>query len=130
MKKMILVIMSSFLVNLSYGFEAASYFKQNCSSCHTIGDGDKIGPDLAGLSKRRKLDWIVKFVGYPEGMIKGDVGEVGYEKADAIAKKLYEQYKPTIMVEFSGLDKNKIEAILIYIDSFKKTPKGKIVNIK
>ena len=130
MKKTVLTLISVLFVSSAYSFEPAKYFKMNCSSCHSIGEGDKIGPDLAGLSKRRKLDWIVKFVGYPEGMINGDEEEAGYEKPDALAKKIFEQYKPTVMTEFPDLDKNKIKALLTYIDSLKKKPTGKILKVK
>ena len=113
----------------TFAFDAAKFFQKNCKSCHTIGAGDTVGPDLAGLSKRRKVDWVVKFVNYPEGMINGDAEEPGYEKPDPLAKKVYEQYKPTIMSEFV-VDKAKVEAIFAYIDSLKKEPQGKILKVK
>lgn len=32
-------------------------FTGNCQSCHSIGGGDVVGPDLAGITEnRRKLD--------------------------------------------------------------------------
>lgn len=113
----------------SFAFDGGKYFESKCATCHTIGGGDKIGPDLAGLSKRRKLDWIVKFVNYPDGMINGDEEEEGYEKPDPIAKKVYALYKPQMMAEHE-LDKKQIQAILKYIDSKKKQPKGKIAKMK
>lgn len=113
----------------TFALDAAKYYQQNCKSCHTIGGGDTVGPDLAGLSKRRKVEWVVKFVNYPEGMINGDADEAGYEKPDALAKKVFEQYKPTIMSEFV-IDKAKVEALFVYIDSLKKEPQGKILKIK
>lgn len=114
-----------------FAFDAAKEFKTNCSTCHTIGGGDKgkVGPDLAGVSKRHKLDWIVKFVKYPEGMINGDEEEAGYEKPDPMAKKLFKLYKPTVMPD-QELDKAKVKAMLKYIDSQKKQPKGKILKLK
>ena len=66
---------------------------------------------------------------YPSGMIEGDEEEEGYEKADPIAKKLYDMYKPQMMTEFE-LDKSQVEAILKYIDGQKKQPKGKITQFK
>lgn len=113
----------------SFAFEGKEYFKQNCSVCHSIGGGDKIGPDLAEVSKRRKLDWIVKFINYPEGMIFGDEEEKGYEKPDPLAKKIYELYKPSLMPEHE-LEKEEVEDVLKYIDSLKKKPKGRITTIK
>jgi protein SCO1 len=129
MKKSIKLLFLLLTVNISYAFDGESYFKQNCASCHSIGEGDKIGPDLAEVSKRRSIDWLVKFVNYPEGMIFGDEEEEGYEKADPIAKKVYELYKPTIMPE-QELSKNEIKQVLDYIDSLNKKAKGKITTIK
>jgi cytochrome c2 len=125
-----LVVFSALIMSVnSFAFDAGKYFQKTCTQCHTIGAGDKIGPDLAGLSKRRKVDWIVKFVNYPDGMINGDAEEAGYEKPDPMAKKVYEAYKPQMMAE-QEVTKVQVEAILKYIDSLKKQPKGKILNIK
>lgn len=112
-------------------WDAKKEFTTNCATCHSIGGGDagKTGPDLAGVTKRRKMDWIVKFVQYPTGMIEGDAEEEGYEKADPIAKKIYAAYKPAMMSE-QELDEKQIKAIMAYIDSQKKEPKGKITKIK
>jgi protein SCO1/2 len=111
-----------------FAFDAGKYFTKTCTICHTIGGGDKIGPDLAGLSSRRKVDWIVKFVKYPDGMINGDAEEAGYEKADETAKKVYELYKPQMMAD-QELSKVQVEAILKWIDAQKKQPKGKILKL-
>lgn len=125
---MIFVLVSVFSLT-SFAFEAEKYFKQVCSQCHTVGGGDKIGPDLAGLSKRRKIDWLVKFINYPDGMINGDAEEPGYEKPDPLAKKVYDLYKPQMMAE-QEMSKEQVEALLKWIDSKNKTPKGKITTLK
>lgn len=127
MKFTLLVALVAFASQV-LAFDAAKEFKTNCSTCHTIGGGDKgkVGPDLAGVGKRRKLDWIVKFVKYPEGMINGDEEEAGYEKPDPIAKKVYNLFKPTVMAD-QELDKAKVKAMLKYIDSQGKKPQGKIL---
>lgn len=128
--KMFITILTLGLFSLSASaFDAAKYFKANCSSCHSIGGGDKVGPDLAGLSKRRKIDWIVKFVNYPEGMINGDDEEEGYEKPDALAKKVYDLYKPQVMAE-QEMTKDQVKVMLKYIDGLKKKPSGKITKLK
>jgi mono/diheme cytochrome c family protein len=113
----------------SFAKETGKSLFKTCTACHSIGGGDKIGPDLAGLSKRRKVEWIVKFVNYPEGMINGDADEAGYEKPDPMAKKVYDAYKPQIMAE-QELKAPQIKLILKYIDSLGKKPKGKITKIK
>ncbi len=125
-----LLVLSVFALSTgAFAFDAAKFFQKTCTQCHTIGGGDKIGPDLAGLSKRRKVDWIVKFVNYPDGMINGDEEEKGYEKPDPIAQKVYALYKPQMMAE-QEMTKAQVEAVLKYIDAQKKTPKGKITTLK
>jgi len=37
-------------------------FTAKCSACHSIGQGNLVGPDLKDLDKRRDIEWIVKFV--------------------------------------------------------------------
>ena len=125
MKLLLSVILLSASMT-GYAFDAAKYFKSTCTACHSIGAGDKIGPDLAGLSKRRKVDWLVKFINYPEGMINGDAEEEGYEKPDPTAQAVYALYKPQMMAE-QEVTKAQVVAILKYIDSLKKEPKGKIL---
>ena len=35
---------------------------KGCSSCHTIGQGNKQGPDLKGVTERRTKAWVERFV--------------------------------------------------------------------
>ncbi len=130
MKNLIFILTMIFSI-AAFSWSAEKEFKTNCATCHSVGMGDagKTGPDLAGVTKRRKMDWIIKFVQYPTGMIEGDEEEEGYEKADPIAVKLAAAYKPAIMSE-QELDAKQIKAIMAYIDSLKKEPKGKVLKIK
>jgi cytochrome c2 len=123
MKLQLLAILSTVFISSSYAWEAEKEWKTNCSTCHSIGMGDKIGPDLGGISKRRKMDWIVKFMQYPDGMIQGDPEEKGYEKADPIAKALWVVYKKALMAE-QDLTKDQIKKMIAYIDSKAKAPKA------
>ena len=63
-------------------------FIQKCSSCHTIGKGKLVGPDLAYIHKRRTYQWFSDYTHDPVGMTK---------KGDACAKCLADQYNNTIM---------------------------------
>jgi cytochrome c2 len=42
--------------------EAAATFNGRCTACHTYGKGIKVGPDLKGVTERRKRDWLLKFI--------------------------------------------------------------------
>jgi protein SCO1/2 len=41
-------------------------FKKICAPCHTIGVGDRVGPDLRGVAERRPLAWLARFIRSPE----------------------------------------------------------------
>jgi protein SCO1/2 len=43
-------------------------YKRLCAGCHTVGKGDRVGPDLAGILGRRDRDWLVRFIADPERM--------------------------------------------------------------
>jgi mono/diheme cytochrome c family protein len=142
MKYLSLVLMTLFMfASGAMAFDAKKFFKSNCTACHLIGGGDKTGPDLAGVSKRRTVEWIVKFMNYPEGMINGDSDEEDYpvkkgtlkgkaiSYGDKVAYSLYQMYKPSIMTEHE-VDATQVKALLKYIDSVATTPKGKIVKFK
>jgi nitrite reductase (NO-forming) len=64
---------------------AKTDFESKCVACHAIsgGEGKKLGPDLAGVTKRRSEDWIVKFLRLPEQMLA----------TDPDAKAMLEKYK-------------------------------------
>lgn len=51
-----------FLADIGTAQDGKALFNRNCTSCHTIGGGRKVGPDLKGVTQKRKPDWIVKFV--------------------------------------------------------------------
>src|SRR5207247_4020711 len=49
------------------------FFQSQCSVCHSIGQGDKMGPDLAGVTARRDRAWLVRYITAPDKMLaEGD----------------------------------------------------------
>jgi nitrite reductase (NO-forming) len=58
-------------------------FESKCLACHSIGGGDKLGPDLYGITKRRPDDWLRRWMKNPEQMLQ----------TDADAKKMLEKWK-------------------------------------
>jgi len=58
-------------------------FESKCLACHSIAGGDKLGPDLYGVTKRRDRAWIAKWLKAPEQMLQ----------SDAAAKELLAKYK-------------------------------------
>ena len=43
-----------------------SLFKKICAPCHTIGVGDRVGPDLRGVTERRDHAWLADFIMHPD----------------------------------------------------------------
>ena len=41
-------------------------FESRCSACHSVGGGDRIGPDLAGVTERRERAWVARYISAPE----------------------------------------------------------------
>ena len=57
-------------------------FESKCLACHSIGGGKKLGPDLAGVTKRRSESWLMRWMKEPEKMLA----------TDAEAKKMLKEY--------------------------------------
>ena len=47
-------------------------FESKCLACHSIAGGDKLGPDLHQVTKRRDAGWLARWLKDPEGMAKSD----------------------------------------------------------
>ncbi|HZZ93741.1 MAG TPA: multicopper oxidase domain-containing protein [Usitatibacter sp.] len=57
-------------------------FETKCLACHSIGGGRKLGPDLAGVTRRRTESWLTRWLKSPETMLA----------TDADAKALLKEY--------------------------------------
>jgi nitrite reductase (NO-forming) len=47
-------------------------FESKCLACHSVGEGKKLGPDLAGVTKRRTDAWLTRWLKAPEKMLEID----------------------------------------------------------
>lgn len=43
-----------------------------CIACHKVGEGRFVGPDLAGVTRRRSYEWFRSMVANPDSMIRND----------------------------------------------------------
>lgn len=77
---------------------------RGCTGCHSIGKGKRSGPDLAGVTQRRDLDWLRRWIKNPTPMFE----------TDSIAKALLAQYNNTRMPNLRLKD-DEVEALLQYI---------------
>jgi len=77
---------------------------RGCVGCHSIGKGKRSGPDLAGVTQRRDLDWLRRWMKNPTPMFE----------TDSIAKALLAEYNNTRMPNLRLKD-DEVEALLQYI---------------
>lgn len=47
-------------------------FVSRCASCHSIGQGDRVGPDLSGAHQRRSREWLLSMITVPSRMLASD----------------------------------------------------------
>ena len=45
-------------------------YNTRCTACHTIGQGDKLGPDLLGVVSKRDRQWLLRWLMEPDVMLK------------------------------------------------------------
>lgn len=88
--------------------DGAALYKP-CKDCHTIGEGPGVGPDLKGITKRRKNDWLVRFIQSSAKVINS---------GDADANALYKQFDNTEMPD-NALTVDQVNQILTYIEGGK-----------
>jgi protein SCO1/2 len=81
-------------------------FQSRCSACHTIGKGDAVGPDLAGVTTRRDRDWLVRYLRAPDQMLA---------EQDATAVALLAKYKNISMPNLH-LSDGEIAIVLAYLE--------------
>ena len=63
-------------------------FTTHCAACHTIGHGDKIGPDLLGVTNVRDHTWLARFISAPDKVLA---------EKDPIATALFKKYNEVNM---------------------------------
>lgn len=51
---------------------AEDLFARKCGSCHTVGKGVRVGPDLKDVAKRRARTWLDAFVKAPSALLDSD----------------------------------------------------------
>jgi protein SCO1/2 len=80
-------------------------FTRHCAACHTIGHGDKIGPDLIGVTSVREHQWLVKQIATPERILA---------EKDPIATALFKKYKKVQMPNLR-LEDDEVEMLIDFL---------------
>lgn len=97
------LLAAALLVAPAAAQQPADYFRQNCSSCHTIGGGRLTGPDLKNVTETESRDWLVRFILNPKAMI--DAG-------DPRARQLLEEYRGVVMPTAPGMTREMAELLV------------------
>ena len=78
-------------------------FESKCFACHSVGGGKKLGPDIAGVTKRRTDAWLTQWLKSPDKMLQ----------TDADAKAMLKEYN-NIPMPNQGLSDTEIAQYLAY----------------
>lgn len=82
----------------------ALFTAKGCNACHTIGGGDLVGPDLAGVTERRTEEWLTKWLTAPDQMLASDPD----------AQAMLAQYNNVPMPNL-GLTPDEVAALIAYM---------------
>lgn len=89
-------------------FDKGRYlFNARCAACHTIGHGDKIGPDLFGVAGVRDRAWLTRFIQNPDRVLA---------EKDPIATALFQKYKGVVMPNLRMTD-DETSAVMGFLES-------------
>jgi mono/diheme cytochrome c family protein len=88
--------------------DPAQYFRQNCASCHSIGGGRLVGPDLKGVTARQDRAWLTSFIVNPQAVIDG---------GDPYAQQLLGEASGVVMPASPGISPALAGALLDFIDA-------------
>ena len=85
----------------------AKLFAARCAGCHSVGQGDKVGPDLLGVLQRRSRAWLTSFIRNPSALI--DAG-------DTTAVALLGKYN-NIRMPAQDLDQASLDGLFAYLSA-------------
>jgi nitrite reductase (NO-forming) len=90
-------------------------FESKCLACHSLGQGKKLGPDLAGVTKHRDDAWLTRWLKSPEKMLQ----------SDEHAKQMLKEYN-NIPMPNQNLTDAEIRQYLKYFHWYDGQPAGAV----
>lgn len=94
------------------GGQGQAVFAAQCSSCHTIGGGPLVGPDLEGVTGRQSVAWLLEWIQSPDEVIA---------RNDPYATALLQEFN-NIQMPNLDLSTGQVEDVLAYLEN----PDGQI----
>lgn len=104
------LLLTFYVFSIPPAEEGKMIFMSRCASCHNVNKVI-VGPALAGVTDRRREDWIIHFVHSSQSVIKS---------GDTTAIALYEKFNKVPMPDHTDLSPESIKNILAYIKSESK----------
>jgi len=96
-------------------------FRLNCMSCHTIGGGRLVGPDLRNVSERKDRAWLARFIVNPASVL---------ESGDAYAIKLRDEARGVVMLSVPGMTLDRAMNLLDLIEAESALEKSQFAGIQ
>lgn len=96
-------------------------FKRNCVSCHTIGGGRLVGPDLKNVTGRKDRAWLSRFIMDPKGVL---------DSGDAYALKMKNEARGAMMTNVPGMSLERAMNLLDLIEAESLLEKSQFEGIK
>ena len=96
--------------NTGYAFgdqPGQAMFKRICAPCHTIGVGDRVGPDLRGVTERRDHAWLSGFIQHPDQ---------ARARRDPIAMSLVEKF-PSVHMPPLSVSEADADDLIAFLDA-------------
>src|SRR6266581_6021821 len=81
-------------------------FTTRCATCHSVGEGARLGPDLAGVTERRPRAWLARYLLEPDKL---------RDEGDPTATGLFRKYNSVVMPNL-GLGMADVAAVLSYLE--------------
>jgi len=106
----LLLIGSFYTASAAPSFQSSSegqgVFEEKCASCHSVGAGTIVGPDLEGVLDRRDRAWVKDFISMPDEILASD---------DPIAAELLAEFNGIPMPNL-GLTEAEVESLLAFLE--------------
>src|SRR3990172_5511038 len=115
MKTKFFVLTFTFVIgtfSFSMAQDGEQLFKSNCASCHSIGKGKVVGPDLKGIHSKRDEKWLTNWIKSSQKMIKD---------GDTIAVRIYAENN-NVMMPDAFINDEQINSVLAFIKTKSEQP--------
>lgn len=117
----LLLFASLLLPAAAQGQDTAAFFRQSCMSCHTIGGGRLVGPDLKNVSRRKDRAWLISFIHNPKPFL---------DSGDPYALQLKQEAGGAIMPPIAGMTRQRAEELLALVEAESKLPKSQFTGLQ